>query len=59
MNEYFKDKIEAVFTDKTRIRGVKWWKLKHDAMQQNYQTHEWYMELTEEEQEQVRILRNA
>ena len=36
-NEYFNESVEATISDKTKIRGQKWWKLKHDAMQNNYE----------------------
>ena len=60
MNEYFNEGVEEKkLSDKTKIRGTKWWKLKHDAMQNNYKTHEWYIVLDEEERWAVNILRQA
>ena len=43
MDEYFKEDNEEVLTDKTKVKGVVWRTLKQDAMQHNYETHEWFV----------------
>jgi len=59
MNDYFNEHVEETVSDKTKVRGVKWWKLKHDAMMNNFEGHEWYKVLSEEERWAVSILRLA
>ena len=51
--------IDEQLSDETRIGGKAWKKLKHEAMEEDYQSMSWYSDLIAGEQLLLEALRSA